>query len=56
MSPSLIVAFENGVSMSLVGHITKFHVLSGGLKQNEINLKGTGYMMYRIQFPHFCYL
>lgn len=56
MSPCLIVAFENGVSMSPVDHITKFHVPSGGLKQNEISLKGTGCMMCKIQFLHFCYL
>jgi hypothetical protein len=49
------VAFENGVSMSPVGHITSFLVPLDGLKKSEIASKGTG-CRCKILIPHFYYL
>jgi len=49
------VAFENGVSMSPVCHITTFLVPLDGLKQSEIAPKGIE-CKCMILIPHFCYL
>jgi hypothetical protein len=50
------VAFENGVSMSPVGHITTFLVPLDGMKQSEIAPKGIGCKKCKILIPHFYYL
>ena len=49
------MAFENGVSMTLVGHITMFRVPLDGLKLSEIGSKGIG-CKCKTLIPHFCYL
>ena len=50
------MAFENGVSMSPVGHTTTFLVPLDGMKQSEIVPKGIGGKKYKTLIPHFCYL